>query len=38
MVNKGRIYRKIRKFLMFSMKLIKLDDKSIVEIWENGIL
>ena len=38
MVNKGRIYRKIRKFLMFSSKLIKSDDKSMVEIRENGIL
>ena len=37
MVNKGRIHREIRKFLMFSSKLIKLDDKSI-EIGENGIL
>ena len=27
MVNKGRIHREIRKFLMFSLKLIKLDDK-----------
>ena len=38
MVNKGRIQRKILKFLMFSSKLIKSDDKSIVEIGENGIL
>ena len=38
MVNKGRIYTEIRKFLMFSSKLIKSDDKSMVEIGENGIL
>ena len=38
MVNKGQIHREIRKFLMFSLKLIKSDDKSIVEIRENGIL
>ena len=38
MVNKGRIHREIRKFLMFSSKLIKPDDKSILEIGENGIL
>ena len=37
MVNKGRIHREIRKFLMFSSKLIKSDDKSMVEIRENGI-
>ena len=38
MVNKGRINREIRKFLIFSLKLIKSDDKSMVEIGENGIL
>ena len=38
MVNKGQIHREIKKFLMFSSKLIKSDDKSIVEIGENGIL
>ena len=38
MVNKGQIHREIRKFLMFSLKLIKLDDKSMVEIGENGII
>ena len=38
MVNKGRIHRKIRKFFMFSSKLIKSDDKSMVEIGENDIL
>ena len=38
MVNKGRIHWEIRKFLMFSLKLIKSDDISMVEIGENGIL
>ena len=38
MVNKGQIHREIRKFLMFSSKLIKLDDKSMVEIRKNSIL
>ena len=38
MVNKGRIHREIRKFMIFSSKLIKLDNKSMVEIGENGIL
>ena len=37
MVNKGRIHREIRKFMMFSSKLINSDDKLIVEIRENGI-
>ena len=32
MVNEGRIQREIRKFLMFSSKFIKSDDKSMVEI------
>ena len=38
MVNKGRIHKQIRKFLMFSLKLIKSDNESMVEIGENGIL
>ena len=38
MVNKGRIHREIKKFMMFSSKLIKSDHKSIIEIGENGIL
>ena len=38
MENKGRIHREIRKFMMFSSKLTKLDDKSMVEIGKNGIL
>ena len=38
MINKGRIHREIRKFLMFSLKLIQSDDKSMVEIGENDII
>ena len=38
MVNKGRIHRKIRKFLMFYLKLIKSENQSMVEIGENGTL
>ena len=38
MVNKGRIHREIRKFMIISSKLIKSDNESIVEIGENGIL
>ena len=38
MVNKGRIHKEIRKFMIFSLKLIKSDDKLMVEIEENGIL
>ena len=38
MVNKGRIHREIRKFLMFSLKLIKLDDELMIEIGENDKL
>ena len=38
MVNKGRIHREIRNFLMQSSKLIKSDEKLMVEIGENGIL
>ena len=34
MVNKGRIHREIRKFLMFSSKLVKLDDKSKMVFYE----
>ena len=35
MVNKGRIHREIRKFLMFSSKLIKSDNELMIEIGEN---
>ena len=38
MVNKGRIHREIRNFLMSSLKSIKSDEKLMVEIGENDIL
>ena len=38
MVNKGRIHREIKKFMMISLKLIKSDDESMIEIAENGNL
>ena len=38
MVNKGRIHREIRKFMMISSKLIKLDDELMIELGENGKL
>ena len=38
MVNMGRIHRELGKILMISLNLIKLDDESIIEIGENGIL
>ena len=38
MVNKGRIHREIRKFLIFSSKLIKSDDELKVKIGGNGRL
>ena len=38
MVNKGRIHRKIRNFLTYSLKLNKSDEKLMIEIGENGIL
>ena len=38
MVNKGQIHKEIRKFLMFSLKLIKSDDELMIEIGGNGIL
>ena len=38
MINKRRIHKEIRKFLMFSSKLIKSDDKLMIEIGENGKL
>ena len=34
MVNKGRIHREIRKFLMYSLKLIKSDNKLMIKIGE----
>ena len=38
MINKRRIHREIRKFMMISSKLIKLDDELMIEIGENGKL
>ena len=38
MVNKGRMHKERRKLLMFSLKLIKSDEKSMLEIEENDIL
>ena len=38
MVNKGRIHKEIRYFMMISSKLIKSDDESIIEIGENDNL
>ena len=38
MVNKGGIHREIRKFMMISLKLIKSDNESMIEIAENGNL
>ena len=38
MVNMGQIHRELGKFLMISLNLIKSDDKSVIEIGENGIL
>ena len=38
MINKGRIHREIRKFMMISLKLIKSDDELMIEIGENGKL
>ena len=35
MVNKGKIYRELGKFLMISSNLIKSDNESMVEIAEN---
>ena len=32
MVNKGRIYREIRKFMMISSNLIKSEDELIIKI------
>ena len=38
MVNKGQIHKEIRKFLMYSSKLIKSDNELMIEIGENGKL
>ena len=36
MVNKGRIYKEMRKFMMISSKLIKSDNELMIEIGDNG--
>ena len=38
MVNKGRIHRVIRKFMMISSNLIKSDNELMIEIGENNKL
>ena len=38
MVNKGRIHRELREFMMISSNLIKLDDELMLEIGENDRL
>ena len=38
MVNKDRIHREIKKFMMISSKLIKSDDESMIEIGKSGNL
>ena len=38
MVNKGRIHREIRKFFMYSSKLMKSNDELMIEIGENSKL
>ena len=38
MVNKGRIYKELGKFMMISLNLIKSDDELMKKIGENGRL
>ena len=38
MVNMSRIHKELGKFLMISSNLIKSDNKSVIEIGENGII
>ena len=38
MVNKGRIHRELRKFMMISTNLLKSDNELMVEIGEYGRL
>ena len=38
MVNMGRIYRQLGKFLMISLNLIKSDNELVIEIRGNGNL
>ena len=38
MVNKGRIHKEIKKFMMISLNLVKSDVELMIEIGENGKL
>ena len=38
MVNRGRIHKEIRKFMMISSNLIKSNDELLIEMGENGKL
>ena len=38
MVNKGRIHKEIKKFMMISSKSIKSNDESMIEIGKNDNL
>ena len=38
MVNISQIHMELQKFLMISSNFIKLDDESVIETEENGIL
>ena len=38
MVNKGQIHREIKKFMMISSNLIKLDNELMIKIRKNDIL
>ena len=38
MVNMGIIHRELGKFMMISSNLIKSDNETMIEIWENGRL
>ena len=38
MINTSRIHKELGKFLMISSNFIKSEDKSVMEIGENGIL
>ena len=38
MIKKHQIHKELGKFLIISLNMIKSDDESMVEIWENGRL
>ena len=38
MINMGQIHMELGKFLMISSNLMKLEDESVMEIGQNGIL